>query len=283
MKFVSHLGWIAACCTALLMAGCAGGPNNVRNASNPNGPAVPAGATAGGRGDIVTESDEPDNRRRARLRLELASGYFGAGQTNVALDELKQSLAADPNFGEAYNLRGLVYLRLNDIPLAEESFRRSLALNPRDADAAHNYGWMLCQQSRFAESFQMFGQAIGNPTYAGQAKSLMAQGICQQRAGQPALAEQSLVRAYELDAGNPVTAYNLANLLYLKGDYTRAQFYIRRLNSGDLANAETLWLGSKIEQRLGNREATRQFGEQLKLRYPTSREASAYERGMFNE
>ncbi|MDZ4130450.1 MAG: hypothetical protein U1E02_40725, partial [Hydrogenophaga sp.] len=38
----------------------------------------------------VTESDEPDARKRARLRLELASGYFEQGQTTVALDEIKQ-------------------------------------------------------------------------------------------------------------------------------------------------------------------------------------------------
>ena len=89
---------------------------------------------SGNRGDIVTESDEPDQRRRARLRLELATGYFEQGQTNVALDEIKQALATDPTFVDAYNLRGLAYLRLNDIPLAEDSFRRALALNPRDAD-----------------------------------------------------------------------------------------------------------------------------------------------------
>ncbi len=38
--------------------------------------------------DLVTESDEPDGRRRARIRLELAVGYFEEGQTTIALDEL---------------------------------------------------------------------------------------------------------------------------------------------------------------------------------------------------
>ena len=40
--------------------------------------------------DIMTESDEPEARKRARIRMELAVGYFEQGQTNVALDELKQ-------------------------------------------------------------------------------------------------------------------------------------------------------------------------------------------------
>lgn len=271
MNFVSHVALIAGCGAAILLAGCAG----VQNRSTV--------AATGGRTDKVTESDEPENRRRARLRLELASNYFEVGQTNVALDEIKQAINADPTFGDAHNLRGMVYLQLNDVPLAEESFRRALSINPRDGDAAHNYAWLLCQQSQYPESFQMFTQAINNPVYRGQARSLMAQGICQLRAGQPVPAEESLVRSYEMDAGNPVTAYNLSSLLYNRNELTRAQFYIRRLNNSELANAETLWLGVKIEQRLGNREAMLQLGDQLKRRFGQSREAGAYERGMFNE
>ena len=98
--------------------------------------------------DMVTESDEPDERKRARLRVELASGYFEQGQTKVALDEIKQALNADSNYAPAYSLRGLVYMRMNENRLAEESFRRAMAINPRDASVSHNLGWLLCQQSK---------------------------------------------------------------------------------------------------------------------------------------
>ena len=255
--------------TAAGLSGCA------NNQSTP-GPAA-------GKSDLVTESDEPESRRRARLRLELATGYFEQGQTNVALDELKQALIADPTYVDAYNLRGLVYMRLNDLPLAEDSFKRALAINPRDAGVAHNYGWFLCQQARYSESFRLFGQAIANPTYPGQAKSLMTQGICQVRAGQRAEAEQSLTKSYELDAGNPLTGYNLSLLLFERNELVRSQFYIRRLNNSELANAETLWLGIKIEQKLNNSQVVQQLANQLKRRYGQSREAAAYDRGAFNE
>ena len=213
----------------------------------------------------------------------MASGYFEQGKTSVALDELKQAIIADPTYVDAYNLRGLVYMRLNDLPLAEDSFRRGLAISPKDADVAHNYGWFLCQQARYPESFRMFGQAIANPTYPGQAKSLMTQGICQVRAGQRAEAEQSLTKSYELDAGNPLTGYNLSLLLFERSELVRSQFYIRRLNNSDLANAETLWLGIKIEQKLNNQQVVQQLANQLKRRFGSSREAAAYDRGAFNE
>ncbi|MDP3133734.1 MAG: type IV pilus biogenesis/stability protein PilW, partial [Burkholderiaceae bacterium] len=78
-----------------------------------------AGCASGGGGnattasglDLTTTSDEPDARRRARLRVELATGYFEQGKTTVALDEIKQALVAEPNYSPAYNLRGLTYLR----------------------------------------------------------------------------------------------------------------------------------------------------------------------------
>lgn len=230
-----------------------------------------------------TESDEPEIRKRARIRLELAAGYYEQGQTSVALDELKQVINTDPSYAEAYNLRGLVYMRLNDLPGAEESFKRAVALNSRDANTQHNYGWLLCQQNRYTESLQYFSQALASPVYPDRAKTLMAQGLCQARAGKPQDAEASLARAYELDPANPITGYNLANLLLKRGDYTRSQFYIRRLNNSELANAESLWLGIKVERQLSNTEAQQQLAAQLKRRFPQSRESAAYDRGAFNE
>jgi type IV pilus assembly protein PilF len=259
-------GWVA-CALLLALAGCAS----------------PSGGDGTASRDIVTESDEPDARKRARIRMELAVGYFEQGQTNVALDELKQVIAADPNFPDAYNLRGLIYMRLNDMRQAEESFRRAATLNPRDANVQHNYGWLLCQQGRYDESLRSFDVAMANPLYAGRAKTLMVQGLCQARAGRAAEAERSLARSYELDAGNPVTGYNLATLLFKRGDFTRAQFYIRRLNNSELANAESLWLGVKVERHLNDRVAMLQLAEQLRKRFPQSREARSYERGAFDE
>jgi type IV pilus assembly protein PilF len=233
--------------------------------------------------DVVTPSDEPETRRRARIRLELASGYFTEGKAEIALDELKQVVAIDPTLPDAYNLRGLIYMRLGDNRQAEDSFRRALALNPRDANVHHNYGWLQCQSNRPVDAQRSFDTALSNPLYPGRSKTLMAQGLCQARAGQREDAERSLARSYELDAGNPITGYNLARLLYQRGEFERAQFYIRRLNNTELANAESLWLGIKVEQRMNDAAAMSQLSEQLRKRYPQSRERTSLDRRAFDE
>lgn len=231
----------------------------------------------------LTDFDEPDTRKRARIRLTLASNYFDQGQTSVALDEIKQSLAADPTYIPAYLLRGLIYMRLENSVLAEDSFQRALQINSRDGDALHNYGWFVCESGRHAQAIALFDRALTNPTYGGRVTTHLAKGICQTRAGQLTEAEISFTKSYELDASNPITGYNLADLLYQRGDNNRAQFYIRRINNGEFANAETLWLGIRVERRLGNATAVEQLAQQLGRRYPQSPQWTFYQRGAFNE
>lgn len=266
----SYRGWgLAACLGLVLLTGCASGPRS--------------GGVDSAHGDIVTPSDESEVRRRARIRMELAGSYFQLGKTEIALDEIKQSLATDPNYAEAHQLRGLIYMQLGDAALAEDGFRRALALAPRDGNVMHNYGWLLCQNRRYAQADQLFNDALAQPRYQAAAKTWMAKGLCLESAGQHKAAEQALFKAYEMDAGNPVVAYNLANVLYVQGEMTRAQFYIRRLNNSEQANAESLWLGIRIERAQGDQVAMQQLAGPLGRRFPESREWLAYQRGAFNE
>ena len=234
--------------------------------------------------DRITASDEPEGLKRSRARMDLASAYFTRGQMTTALDQVKLAIAADPQYGEAYNLRGLIYANLGDQNLAEESFKRALQINPRDADTMHNFGWYLCQQKRFPEAGAFFTQALAVPQYRGTARTLVAQGICQAGAGQLLEAEASLTRAYELDPTSPFTATNLSEVLYRRGEFERARFYVRRVNAmPDVANAQTLWLAARIENKLGNRQGATDFGAQLRNRFPDSREASLFARSAFDE
>jgi type IV pilus assembly protein PilF len=242
--------------------------------------ATPANETK----DRITASDEPDAQKRARARMELASAYFSRGQMTTALDQVKLAIAADPLYGDAFNLRGLIYGNLGDPVLAEESFKRALQLNPRDADTMHNFGWFLCQQKRYDESTALFSQALAQPQYRGLGRTLLAQGVCQAFAGRLAEADVTLSRAFELEPTNPFTATNLAQVLYQRGQYERARFYVRRVNAlPEVSNAQTLWLAARIEKKIGNEAGANEFGTQLRNRFPDSREAASFAQGNFDE
>ncbi len=227
--------------------------------------------------------EELEIRRRAHIRLELAANYFESGKSTVALDEIKQSLATDPKYADAYNLRGLIYMRLNDYSQAEDSFSRALSESPQDFAIVHNYAWLLCQQEKYTEADRQFERVLASRTYSAKSKTLMTQGLCRVKAGEKEKAENAFLKAYELDVSNPIVAYNLTNLLLQRGELSRAQFYIRRLNNSDLADAASLWLGIKVEHALGDSVALGQLASQLKRRFSDSREQILYERGAFNE
>jgi type IV pilus assembly protein PilF len=233
--------------------------------------------------DLRTASDMTDADRRARLRLELAAGYFARGQAETALDEVKQAIAARPDIAEAFALRGLIYASLNQTALAEESFRRALQLDPRNADTLHNYGWYLCQLQRWDEASAQFDAAIAQPQYRDVPRSLLAKGVCDARGGRLPLAERSLTRAYELDPANPGIAFSLAEVLFRLGEFERSRFYLRRVNAQPAAsNAQTLWLAARVEHRLGNVAGARSLGDELLRRFPQSPEALLYDKGRFD-
>lgn len=230
------------------------------------------------------QPETADPKRRAQVRMELATGYFQRGQFDVALEEIARVLEIDPGASEAYNLRGLIRASQGDERRAEEDFRQGLRVDPRDAGTMQNYAWFLCQRKRYAEADAMFNQAIAGRNVRDTSRTLLAQGVCQANAGQLAEAERTLARAFEIDPGNPSVAINLADVLYRRGEYDRARFYVRRVNNQPaLVNAQTLWLAARIEHRLGNQTGVQELGRQLRARFGDTREAVAFERGQFNE
>jgi len=235
--------------------------------------------------ELRTASDDSAARNRARTRLALAAGYFQDGKNAIALDEMKKAMQIDPTFSEPYALGGAIYMTMNNLPQAQAHFEKALALNPRDTDAMHNMGLLKCRQKDVSGATAWFQRAIADSAYpnTGKAKSWLMQGACEAGSGERAKAQESFTHAFQLDPGNPAVEYNLAKLLLARGELERAQFYIRRLNNSERANAESLWLGIKIERRLNNAQVVEQLALQLRRRFPDSSQIIAYERGAFDD
>ncbi|MBL8346748.1 MAG: type IV pilus biogenesis/stability protein PilW [Rubrivivax sp.] len=268
------------------LAGCVSQPAGGANTTGGAGTSTTSsegGATTGNT-TPPTAAEAGATDRRARVRLELAALHFGRGQYNTALDELKLALAANPDMPEAHGLRALIYASLGEPAVAEEAFKRALELNPRDADTMHNYAWFLCQQRRYDDAEATFLRTTALPNYGEVQRTLLARGVCQARAGRWVEAERTLSRSYELDPSNPVTAYNLSDVLLRRGELERARFYVRRINQvPEAVTAQSLWLAARIERRMGNMEGLQDFGRQLRERFPQSPEMLQFERGRFED
>lgn len=251
--------WIVV--VGALLAGCAGQP-------------------FGGSGAAKTEADS-EGLNRARAFTELAGAYFSRGQYKVALEELRKAITADNRFGPAYNTYGLIYMELAEDKLAEENFRRAIELDSSDSEAHNNYGWFLCTRGRYDEGLDQFSAALRNPLYAQPEQAMANAGLCAEKKGDIALAEANLGKSLKLQPDNPNTILKLAGLNFRQGRLQEAQRLLGRHDELAPATAESLWLGVRLERKLGDRAQEAAYGSQLRKRFPDSNEAQLLLAGKF--
>jgi type IV pilus assembly protein PilF len=253
---------------ALALAGCAGIGSESREA-----PTMDTGTIVGEVGDA---------RNRARLHAELGALYLSRGSMGVALEELRIAVAADPTYATAHSIFGLVYMDLKENQLAEQSFERALKLSPNDPDINHNYGWFLCQTRREQASIKFFLQAIRNPLYQSPSRSYSAAGECAFKGNDLKGAEDLLSRALKLDPDDAQALLRMGHIRYRQGDMEETRRLVARYNKLTSPSAESLWLGLRVERKLGQRVAENSFATQLRRRFPGSPEYQAMQRGEFD-
>ena len=209
---------------------------------------------------------------RAQLHTELASGYYERGQMDVALNELTQAVAADPNYAQAYNIYGLVYATLGEDQKSQQNFGRALQLAPADPEIRQNWGWYLCTHNRARDSLPEFEAAVRDPLYKTPEIALVNAGRCAESLGDLQLAEQYFRRALGVQPSYAQASYSLARLSYRERRYDDARAWMKNVMLTSNPPPEGLLLGMCVERKLGDRTAELSYVSQLKNRYPEAPE-----------
>jgi len=252
---------------AALLAGCA--------ATGPAEPVIESTTTSSG-----NELSEP--RNRARIRTELGSLYYSQGNMSVALEELRLAVTADPSYALAYSMLGAVYMDLRETKLAQQNFERALQLSPTDSEINQRYGWFLCQTGREAESLTYFQRSIRNPLNPVPWRASSAAGVCSMRKGMTNEAESFFQGALRQDPNDLTSLVNLGQLRYQQGSLDEARRLVSRFNRLVEPTPESLWLALRIERKAGERVAESNLGNQLRRRFPASREHQQLQRGEYD-
>lgn len=225
---------------------------------------------------IVTRS-----QKIAKIHTELAAQYYDRAQLGIAIEELGKALQAEPNYPPAYNVRGLINMALHEDRQAEEDFQRSLHLDSSSSETHNNYGWFLCQRGKERDSIKHFMTALKNPLYSTPEKSYLNAGVCSRKGGNAKDADEFLQKALILRPNMPEALLGLAELSFSNGDYAGAKsYFIRFVQSGGESpqrsdsqlTAESLWLGVRIERKMGDKNAEQSYALQMRKRFPDARE-----------
>ncbi|HET6545343.1 MAG TPA: type IV pilus biogenesis/stability protein PilW [Rhodanobacteraceae bacterium] len=234
-----------------------------------------AACASSGGGGVKKEDAATRNEEAARVHTQLGQKYMQQGKLELALDKLNKALSFDSGYADAHTVIALLYEKIGELKQAEEHYRRAVELKPKSGNELNNYGAFLCKLGRYDEADGYFIQAVADPFYKTPAVALTNAGTCLVKAGKYAAAENDLRQAVERAPDYAEGLFQLASVLYRKGDYFHARAFEQRFESVAQARPESLLLGRNIELKLGNGDAAREYTRRLLQGFPDSEQARA--------
>ena len=209
----------------------------------------------------------------ADVYIDLSSAYLREGLLTEAFKNARKAVIVDPSSSNAHYVQALVYQRLGQLDQAEASFRKSIALDGRNPVALNAHGSFLCGQQRYDEADAYFRRALNNPLYTTPWLAWHNAGSCSERAGDLERAESDYRAALRSNRGFPPSLLAMARISFDDGNFLSARGYLQRYEEVAKHTAESLWLGVRTENQLGDKDQMASYGLKLRARFPDSDQA----------
>jgi type IV pilus assembly protein PilF len=234
---------------------------------------VLAACSTGQGSNIKKESAASERTDAARVNTELGQKYMQQGKLEFALDKLNKALGYDSSYADAHTVIAVLYERIGDMKQAEEHYRRAAQIKSKGGNELNNYGAFLCKLGRYDEAAGYFERAMSDPFYSTPEVALTNAGTCMVKAGKRDAGEQALRAALDRAPNNSEALFQLASVLYEKGEYFKARAFMQRFEALGTVRPESLMLGRNIELRLGNGGAASDYTRRLLQSFPESQQA----------
>ncbi len=219
-------------------------------------------------GDLGSEKkDSP-----ASLYVEMGIAYLREGQTAIAMKKLKTAIAVDPKNAEAHNVIGIVYERLGETDLAGVHYAKAARLQPHDPYIRNAQGSYFCKQGKYEKAEIEFERALSNPLYPTPWVAMNNAGLCAERNGDMVKAEKYYRRALTANEKYFQALFQMTKLSLNQDKPLSARAYLERYIAAAPATAASLFLGVRIEQKLGGRQQALKYRALLLDQFPDSPE-----------
>jgi type IV pilus assembly protein PilF len=221
-----------------------------------------------------TNSRQPATPKvQLQAHLDLARGYMEQRDWNRAKDPLERALTIDPRSAEALTLLGVLYQAQNEPDLAEEYYRQALRSKPDYAMALNNYGSYLYARGRFEEALDPLRTLVKNPDYRDRPQAYENLGFAELRVGNHERAIKAFERALSFNVIMPRSGMELAQLMYLEGDYSASRKYFDMYRERSPRNVANLCLGLRLGRVAGDENQRASYELALRNLFPDSAEA----------
>lgn len=209
----------------------------------------------------------------AAINLQLGVAYMRKGQYRRALDSLERAVKQNPDLPAAQSALALVLEQLGDAEAADKHYRRAVRLAGEDAGVRNMYGTYLCRHGRVEEGEKHFVAAAQNPRYPTPEIAYTNAGTCLSSIEDYGRAEFYYRKALSENKNYSEALWKMAELAFSRDRDIQARAFIQRYEAAvRRPPAGALWLGHRIESRLGDAAAVRRYAQLLKKEFPASTE-----------
>lgn len=218
------------------------------------------------------KAEQARNERLVETQVQLGVGYYEQGNLEVALEKLKMAIEVQPEYAPAHSAIALVYKDMRLFELADEHYRKAISLSPDEGGTYNNYGVFLCQRNRPEEAEKYFLKAVNLPLYRTPELAYENAGACIRRIPDTKKAEAYLNRALELNPQLPTALINMAEIRFEQDRFLSSRGFLQRYEAISSHSAQSLWLGIRVERKLGDKNAEAVYKKQLQSNFPKSRQ-----------
>jgi type IV pilus assembly protein PilF len=225
---------------------------------------------------VTVNGRPPQNEKASAINVQLGMGYMQQNNLNQANEKLLKALRQDPESAAAHNAYAILQDRLLQKEVAELHYRKATTLDPKDSQAANNFGTFLCRNNREAESEAYFLQALKNPLYKTPEYAYTNAAICLIRIGEKVRAKDYLSKALAARSDFATALLAMSDLHFEEQKYDLTKIYIDRFHRVTKPTARSLWLSIRTDLELdanGNVEALVKI---LESDYPDSKEYQSW-------
>lgn len=221
---------------------------------------------------ITVDNKQTDDEAASNINTELGIGYLQQNNFELASEKLIKALRYNPKNVKANYTYAVLQDRLGQNDLAEHHYRVATELDPKNSEAANNYGAFLCRNQREAESEQYFLDAMKNPLYKTPEFALTNAAICLMKIDQNEKAKDYLGRALAARSDFGPALFNMAKLNFSSGNFEQARIYIDRYHLAARASASSLWLAIRTALELDSESDVSELSQRLETDFPDSPE-----------
>ncbi len=221
---------------------------------------------------VAVNPQKTQNQKASAVNVQLGIGYLQQNNLELASEKLNKALQQDPKSAPAHNAYAILQERLLQLDKAEFHYQRATELDPKDSQAANNYGAFLCKNGRELDAEKYFLRALDNPLYSTPEFAYTNAALCLLKVERRARAKEYLRKALAAKSDFAPALLAMGDVLYTEGQHQAAKLYLDRYHRTARPSARSLWLAIRNELELGGEAEVDKLAQQLESDFPDSDE-----------